>query len=169
MVLSSTFPTDSRVEKEAISLSENGHNVHIVSYSDGNSKKIENTQFGIVHRIEASNLLKNKLSALALILPFYFIFWKKHIKKLFNIYTYDAIHIHDLPLSKVGYYFKKKYGCKLICDQHEFYSNWIKETAHMNTLFGKLISRLSNWEDYEKKYLKLADLIITVAKPLELN
>ena len=66
-------------------------------------------------------------------------------------------------------YFKKKYNSKLICDQHEFYSNWIDKTAHMNTILGKIISRMSDWEKYERRYLNLADIVITVAKPLELN
>ncbi len=39
----------------------------------------------------------------------------------------------------------------------------------MNTRLGKLVSRFSDWEKYEKKYLELADLVITVAEPLEEN
>lgn len=169
MVLTSTFPPDSRVKKEAISLSENGHEVHLICYADVNSAKIEKTEYFTIHRINASSFFKNKISALALVLPIFFIQWKKQIKKLYNTYSFDAIHIHDLPLSKVGYYFKKKYDCKLVCDQHEFYSDWIKETAHMNTIPGKIISKFSNWKKYEAKYLRLANLVITVAKPLELN
>lgn len=169
MVLTGTFPTDSRVEKEAISLSENGHDVHIICYSAENTLSTEKTDYCTIHRVQFSSFFRNKLSALALLLPFFFLRWKNQIKKLYKTYSFDAVHIHDLPLSKVGYYFKKKYNCKLICDQHEFYSNWIKETAHMNTPLGKIISKLSNWEKYEEKYLNRADLVITVAKPLEEN
>lgn len=169
MVLTSTFPPDSRVEKEAISLSEDGHEVHILCYSEKKLSNTERYQHYTVHRRQFSMLYKNKLSALALIFPFFFLKWRKEIDKLNKTFDFHVIHIHDLPLSKVGYYFKKKYNKKLVCDQHEFYSNWIKDTAHMNTFFGKIVSRFSNWTKYEKKYLGLADLIITVAKPLELN
>ncbi len=169
MTLTSDFPTDSRVKKEAISLSENGNEVHLICYSNGKDLLFEKNRNLTIHRIKVSNFFRNKLSALALVLPFFFLIWKKHIKRLYNKYNFDVIHIHDLPLSKVGYYFKKNYGCKLVCDQHEFYSNWIKRTAHMNTVFGKIILHLSNWSNYEKKYLRLSDLIITVAEPLKEN
>lgn len=169
MVLTSYFPPDSRVEKEALSLSEKGHTVHIVSYKKNSQKAYEQTKNYIIHRITASNFFRKKLSATALIFPFYFNKWKRIIEKLNQEYNFDVLHIHDLPLSKVGYYFKKKYGCKLVCDQHEFYSNWIKRTAHMNTALGKIISNLSNWTKYENKYLNLSDLVIAVADPLREN
>jgi glycosyltransferase involved in cell wall biosynthesis len=169
MVLTGTFPSDSRVEKEATSLSKNGHDVHLLCYATENTPLLEKTNFCTIHRVYFHSFFRNKISALALVLPFFFLCWRNQIKKLHKTYSFDAIHIHDLPLSKVGYFFKKTYDCKLVCDQHEFYSNWIRETAHMNTTLGKIISRLSNWERYEEKYLKLADLVITVAKPLEEN
>ncbi|WP_372950513.1 glycosyltransferase [Mariniphaga sp.] len=169
MVLNSHFPPDSRVEKEAISLLEEGHEVHIICYLKHDQKNKEKFQSITIHRINCSDFFINKLSALALIYPYYFKKWKKEIEKIFIRHQFDAIHVHDLPLSKVGYYFKKKFGCKLICDQHEFYSDWIKRTAHMNTLTGKLVSKFSNWGKYEKKYLSLANLVITVAEPLRIN
>jgi len=169
MVLESDFPPDSRVEKEAISLFEQGHEIHIICYSNERLPEFELKDKFTIHRIKFSGFFRYKISVLALVLPFYFIKWRKAINRSYKKYLFDVIHVHDLPLSKVGYYFKKKYGCQLVCDQHEFYSNWIYETAHMNTLLGKIIARISNWKSYEKKYLNLADLIITVAKPLEEN
>jgi glycosyltransferase involved in cell wall biosynthesis len=169
MVLSSYFPPDSRVEKEVVSLAEDGHEVHILCYLKNGHSLFEDKKLYKIHRIKASGFFINKLSALALIFPNYFSKWKKSIQILHSKYKFDAMHIHDLPLSKVGYYFKKKYDCKLICDQHEFYSDWIIRTAHMNTLAGRITSFVSNWKSYEEKYLKIADLIITVAKPLEEN
>jgi glycosyltransferase involved in cell wall biosynthesis len=169
MVLTSYFPPDSRVEKEAISLVEEGHEVHVICYSKHNQNNTEEFQSFAIHRINCSDFFINKLSALALIYPYYFGKWKKEIEKIYLQYQIEAIHVHDLPLSKVGYYFKKKFGCKLICDQHEFYSDWIKKTAHMNTAIGKIVNKLSNWGKYEKKYLELADLVITVAEPLREN
>lgn len=169
MTLTSWFPPDSRVEKEAVSLSEAGHEVHILCYSNASQKEFEQTQHFTVHRFPCSDFFVNKLSALALIVPFYFNRWKKEIEKLYSRYSFDVIHVHDLPLSKVGYHFKEKYGCRLVCDQHEFYSDWIKKTAHMNTLQGKLTGLLSDWEKYERKYLTSADLVVTVSEPLREN
>jgi len=169
MVLDSYFPPDSRVEKEAISLSEAGNEVHIICYAKKDQPLVEKALNYTIHRFKVNNFIKNKLSATALILPFFFHIWKQQIKIIQKKEFFEAIHIHDLPLSKVGYYFKKKFECKLICDQHEFYSDWISQTAHMNTFIGKIVMLLSNWVKYEKKYLKAADLVITVSKSLEQN
>jgi glycosyltransferase involved in cell wall biosynthesis len=80
---------------------------------------------------------------------------------------FHFIHIHDLPLSKTGYQLARKYNLKLICDQHEYYSNWIVRTRHYNTELGKIIRKFSNWSKYERKYLQKADLVITVADSLK--
>jgi glycosyltransferase involved in cell wall biosynthesis len=66
----------------------------------------------------------------------------------------------------VGYDLSRKYKLKLVCDQHEFYSNWIVRTRHYNTGLGKLIRFLSNWDKYEDKYLRKADMVITVEESL---
>lgn len=169
MLLTSGFPPDSRVEKEAVSLAEEGHEVHLLCYLRTGQQELEQTPHFTIHRFRASAFFYNKLSALALIVPLYFNRWKQESEKLHNQYVFDAIHVHDLPLSSVGYYFKRHFGCKLILDQHEFYSDWIKNTAHMNTLQGKLTGFLSDWEGYERKYLSKADKIITVSEPLREN
>lgn len=57
----------------------------------------------------------------------------------------DVIHIHDLPLTNIGVKMKRKYEIKLVCDQHEYYSNLIVQTTHLNK----------------------ADLVITVEEPLQ--
>ena len=165
MLLNEEFPPDSRVQKEATSLISDGHIVTIACYT---RKKIatDETFHGIeIRRMSISNL-SYKLSAACLVVPIYFWFWESFISKIVAGNKPDVIHVHDLPLTKVGYYFKRKLGCKLICDQHEYYSDWIVHTAHMNTILGKLVKFLGNWKRYEKKYLKKADLVITVADPL---
>jgi len=165
MLLEREFPPDERVEKEISSLTENGHEVHIACFTRKGGKEFEQANQYYIFRKQISKFIY-KSSAACLIVPFYFWFWKKFIRQLFKRTIYDAIHIHDLPLTRPGIYFKKKYNCKLICDQHEYYSNWIVHTAHYNTFFGKVIKLLSNWKSYEKKFLKRADLIITVEEPL---
>ncbi len=166
MLLENEFPPDDRVEKEALSLINSGYEVHLACYSrNDNFLKEENYKGIYIHRQKISWLM-HKFSAAILILPFYFWFWGKFTRNLQKKFSYKAIHVHDLPLSKVGYYLKKKHKLKLICDQHEFYSNWIVYTAHYNTFLGKIVKLFSNWNSYEKKYLGKADLVITVEDPL---
>ncbi len=167
MVLDHEFPPDERVEKEALSLIQAGHEVHIATYSRSHAyKSIEKYKKIIIHRKYISPFIY-KSSAAILVLPFYFHYWKKYLADLLNLEHFDAIHIHDLPLCKLGYIFKKRYNLLMICDQHEYYSNWIVKTAHYNTISGKLIKLLSPWKSYEKKYLSKADAVITVEEPLK--
>lgn len=167
MILNMPFPTDERVEKEAVSLVKAGHEVHLLcaAYSDEPLneiyKDIKLTRFKINEKFN------KKFLAAYLALPFYKIVWGKQIEKFVIDNNLDALHIHDLPLSDIGVKMKKKYGIKLICDQHEYYSEWIHKTAHYNTFIGKIVSMLSDWRKYEEKNLKQADLVITVEKPLE--
>lgn len=166
MVLASEFPPDERVEKEAYSLSEVGHKITIACYTRTNKPLFEQNDYYTVRRKPMSVFIF-KSSAFQLLHPAYEKFWRKFIQDIYSLETFDAIHIHDLPLSRVGYYFKKKYGIKLVCDQHEYYSDWIVKTAHYNTFAGKIINAFSNWKAFEKKYLMRADTVITVEDPLK--
>jgi glycosyltransferase involved in cell wall biosynthesis len=165
MVLDAEFPSDERVEKEIESLKEAGFEVNIAVYTFLDRPFIENHNNYKIYRKKISKLLY-KSSAASLVIPFYFQFWYRFLNKILKSNNYDCIHIHDLPLSKIGYKLALKYNLKLICDQHEFYSNWIVRTKHYNTVSGKIIRRLSNWEKYEKIYLNKADMVITVAESL---
>lgn len=165
MLLERDFPPDERVEKEIASLIKQGFFIDIATYTFSNKAPVEKHNGYTIYRRDISKFYY-KLSAAALILPFYFNFWRKFIAELFKSTRYDVIHVHDLPLSKVAYEFKRKYGVKLIFDQHEFYSNWIIHTAHYNKGIGKVVKQFSNWARYEQKYLNKADLVITVEEPL---
>jgi glycosyltransferase involved in cell wall biosynthesis len=165
MLLEGEFPPDDRVEKEALSLIACGYQVSIACYTRKDRPAFENYKGIQLYRMPISKQTY-KLSAACLVLPVYFRIWRKFVAQLIEDERFDVIHVHDLPLASVGYYFKKKYKLKLVCDQHEFYSNWIIHTAHYNTPLGKVVKALSNWKSYEKRYLTLADLVITIEEPL---
>ena len=165
MLLEGEFPPDDRVEKEALSLMARGYQVSIACYTRKDRPTFENYKGIQLYRMPISKLTY-KLSAACLVLPVYFRIWRKFVSRLFQDQQFDEIHVHDLPLASVGYFFRKKYGLKLVCDQHEFYSNWIIHTAHYNTPIGKIVKTLSDWKSYEKKYLSRADLVITIEEPL---
>lgn len=164
MVLDKEFPPDERVEKEIHTLQENGFTVSVATCTFKKLPEEEDFNGYTIYRKRLSWLLY-KSSAAILLLPFYFRFWYSFIDEILNKGHYDIIHIHDLPLSKTGYQLAKKYHLKLVCDQHEFYSNWIIRTRHYNTLPGYVL-RLSPWKKYERYYLTRADLVITVEDSL---
>lgn len=166
MLLENEFPPDERVEKEIDTLKGMGHEIHLACYTMANRLASEEREGLIIHRMRLTKLMF-KLSALILIIPIYKNKWYRFVHKLYKSFNYDVIHIHDLPLSMVGLKLKSKYGFQVVCDQHELYSNWIIDTAHYNTLAGKIVKSLSNWGKFENKALHLADAILTVEEPLK--
>lgn len=166
MLLENEFPSDERVEKEIDTLKGLGHEIHLACYTRENRPAREEREGLIIHRMRLTKLMF-KLSALILIIPIYKNKWYRFVQKLYKSFNYKVIHIHDLPLSMVGLKLKSKYGLQLVCDQHELYSNWIIDTAHYNTLAGKIVKSLSNWEKFENKALHLADAVLTVEEPLK--
>ncbi len=166
MVLEAEFPPDERVEKETKSLIQAGYSVSIAVYT---RKGLESKQIMdnyTIYRKVISPLLY-KSSAAILLHPFYFRFWYRFLDSILSADKYDVIHMHDLPLAKVGYRLSVKHHLKLVCDQHEFYSNWIVRTRHYNTFPGKIIRALSAWKKYERRYLGKTDLVITVEDALK--
>ena len=167
MVLERQFPFDERVEKEALSLIENGHTVYIISFNY--DKLPADEQYKGIHivRFSISRKAYNKLSPLHRLQPFYKWIWIVNIKRFLKKHKIDAMHIHDLPLANVGYYFKKRIGCELVLDQHELWSETVKHYRHYNTFVGKIVRGLSCWGVYEKRQFKRADKIITVEEPIK--
>jgi glycosyltransferase involved in cell wall biosynthesis len=165
MLLERDFPQDERVEKEIVSLLEAGHEVRIATYSFSQRPFEEASQGYTIYRRQISSLMY-KLGAAILVLPFYFKFWRKYINKIYGQWKFEALHIHDLPLARLGVEYKRKYKTLFIADQHELYSSWIVQTGHYNTFTGKVVKSLSNWINYESRCLKKADLVCTVEEPL---
>ena len=161
MVLESEFPPDVRVENEMLALSEAGHEVHLVCSTRKNRPQIELSGKAVIHRKTITSFIY-KSSVGCLKFPFYFNFWRSFIFKLCANEKFDAIHIHDLPLSKVGVEIKRRFNIPLIIDLHENWPALIKTAPHTQTFLGKLLSSNKQWIEYERKTLPEADKIITV-------
>jgi len=161
MVLESDFPPDVRVENEILALSEAGYEIHLACSTRKNRASKESWGKAVIHR-KAMSAFIFKSSVGCLKFPFYFNFWRKFIFGLFNEEKFDAIHIHDLPLSRIGADVKRKFNALLIIDLHENWPALIKTAAHTQTLAGKLLSSNRQWINYEKTILPEADLVVTI-------
>ena len=75
MLLDEEFPPDSRVEKEAISLIEEGFDVSIACYTRKGLPAYQQYKGIHVWRMPISKFMY-KMSAACLILPFYFMKWR---------------------------------------------------------------------------------------------
>ena len=166
MVLDREFPPDIRVEKEASSLTKNGHEVCIACFTKEKKQASEKINGYRVIRKPIMEL-RHKTSVGALKFPFYFNFWRAFLKSIFEEEQYDVIHIHDLPLAKIGYEMKIQYKIKLVLDLHENWPAHLKITKHTNTFLGKILSSNKQWELYETEMAKKADIIIAVVEEMK--
>ncbi len=161
MVLDHEFPPDIRVENEIEALIEAGHEVHIACYTM-KGKQIRDTHLkATVHRRTISKLIY-KSSVACLKFPYYFNFWRAFLTQLFEENKFEAIHIHDLPLAKLGSEMASKYAASFTLDLHENWPALLRMAPHTQTILGKLLSSNKQWEKYELTYCKKADHIIVV-------
>jgi len=161
MVLDHVFPPDTRVENEIMALSNAGNEVHIACFAQEGKAMLEKTDNCTIHRFKISKFIY-KSSVGVLKFPFYFSFWRRIVEDLFQKYHFEAIHIHDLPLAKIGFEIKMKYNAKFILDLHENWPVLLQLSQHTNTFLGKLLSSNKQWIDYETDMCKKADIIIVV-------
>lgn len=154
MILDSSFPPDPRVENEALSLIQAGHEVFLFSL-DLSRCSVKETYNGIhVVRYPAGRLLY-KLSALAYTFPFYK--WKVsamliHFIKASNV---DVLHVHDMVIAEAVFYANRHFKLPVVLDYHENRPEIMKQYKHVNTFTGKLLINLKKWS---AKYYALATL-----------
>lgn len=162
MVLEGEFPPDVRVENEASFLISKGYSVSLLCTSrEKNFIPKEEIHKIKVYRVYQSKFIY-KMGALALLLPFYFLFWRKHINRFLKKHSVDVIHLHDLPLIKVVNKISNNSGVPYVADFHENRPEIMKFYPHTQSITGKLLISNDSWQRYQKKYSKLAQKLILV-------
>lgn len=166
MVLDREFPPDIRVENEAGTLSKAGHQVSIACYTrEGRSGQERIRDWTVFRRPISKFTYKSSVGALRF--PFYFTFWRKFLKDVLEKGSFDAIHIHDLPLARVGYELSQIYGMKFVLDLHENWPYLLETSDYANTFAGKLLSSHRQWRSYEGKMVRKADRVLTVVEEMK--
>lgn len=161
MLLEEEFPPDIRVENEINTLLKNGHEIKLVCTTRKGLPKIEEKGKLSIYRLPLSKLLF-KLRAFAIDLPIYYNFWYKNLNKIINWDQVDAIHVHDLPLAKVGCKLSLRHRLKYVLDLHENRPDIMKYYNYTNTFPGNILISLKKWERYQKKITPKADRLILI-------
>lgn len=167
MLLHSEFPPDIRVENEADSLLRDGHEVHLLCYNYSHRLPVEVIKGMQIHRFDIQQHIAKKSLGFLNQFPLFQWIWLFQIKKLLSQFPFDAIHIHDLPLCCAIHPLRKIFKGKIIADMHENYPYLVASQPYMNTLFAKVFLSRKAWFRKEKKWLKQADSIITVADEMK--
>lgn len=167
MVLEKEFPPDNRVKKEAHALMEAGHKVAIACPTRKNEALRETIEDIDIIRKPISNFYYKKVSVSALKLPFYFNYWRKFLKETLWGSDYDVLHIHDLPLARIGHEMAQRFKMKWVLDLHENWPAHLRHARHINTILGKMLSSNRQWINYEKEFIRKADGVIAVVDEMK--
>jgi glycosyltransferase involved in cell wall biosynthesis len=163
MLLESKFPPDIRVENEVLSLLESGHEVTIVCKDNDRGLFFwgtGNKQARVISK-KMPELIRKSFIAHPW-LGLYESFWRKHV---FNILQdFDVIHVHDLPLARLGYEISRLMKIPFVLDLHENYPALLREATHTKKLLGRLLHSDKAWRRFERDYIMTADRIITICE-----
>lgn len=163
MILDKTFPPDPRVENEAISLIENGHEVFLfcLKYNEENEEEL-------IKEIHVKRYLSNriiyKLSALVYTVPFYTQIMTKKIHHFLVTNKIEAIHIHDIQIAAAVFKANKKLKLPTVLDLHDNMPEVIKLYPHLQKFPGKQLISTKKWKQKEEEFIQKATKVITVSQ-----
>ncbi|MDC9722556.1 MAG: glycosyltransferase, partial [Urechidicola sp.] len=163
MILDLPFPPDPRVENEAVSLINAGHDVFLFCLTY--DKNEGNT---IINRIQVKRYLSNKvvykLSALAYTFPFYTKIMCSKINHFLVDNKIEGIHIHDIQIADAVFKANKKLSLPTVLDLHENRPEIMKYYQHLQKFPGKQLISTKKWKQKEEHFIKQADRVVVVTK-----
>ena len=162
MILDASFPPDPRVENEAVSLVNAGHEVFLFCLKYDQEKKSENRN-GIQIKRFKSNKFEYKLSALAYTIPLYTFLMKKKIHQFISENNIEALHIHDIRIAAAVFKANKKHKLPVVLDLHDNMPEVMKLYPHLQKFPGKYIISPKKWKVKEEEFIARATKIISVS------
>jgi glycosyltransferase involved in cell wall biosynthesis len=162
MILDAPFPPDPRVENEAVSLINAGHQVFLfcLKYQDEKTSEIIN---GIQVKRYHSNKLDYKLSALAYTVPLYTFLMKIKIHQFIKDTKVETLHIHDIRIAQAVFNANKKHNLPVVLDLHDNMPEVMKLYPHLQKFPGKYIISPKRWKLKEEEFIIKADKVISVS------
>lgn len=163
MILDTSFPPDPRVENEALSLAQAGHEVYLFSLDFRQQSATEEYKGIHIVRYQASQLV-HKLSALTYTFPFYR--WKVSPLIIHFIRTYriDVLHVHDMVIAEAVFKANQSFRLPVVLDYHENRPEIMKQYRHVNTVSGKLLIDLDKWSAMYYKLAGRAQRVVVVTE-----
>jgi glycosyltransferase involved in cell wall biosynthesis len=162
MILDAPFPPDPRVENEAVSLLENGHEVFLFCLKYAN-EKASDTINGIQVKRYSSNTFEYKLSALAYTIPLYSVIMQKKIAKFIKETNIEVLHIHDMRIAGAVYKVNVNLNLPVVLDLHDNMPEVMKLYPHLQKFPGKYLISPKKWKQKEEEFIKKANKVIAVS------
>lgn len=164
MILDNEYLTDARVPNEARYLVRNGHEVFVLCINFDNRSYFETVDGVHVVRFDMKRRSKNRLFGVVNLFPLYNWIWAVKIKHFIVKYKIEALHAHDLYMSKPVYMANLKFNLPITLDLHENYPAAITGYTWANKFPHKILVLPSRWKKKEKRYLLYANNIVVLSE-----
>ena len=164
VIVDNEFNHDARVRNECKILVQAGHEVSVLCFNFGKYPPVEKVDHANVHRISINHKLRNILFAFNNSIELYNLFWSANIKKFIQKYNLQALHVHDLYMSKAAHYATKNTTISFTLDLHENYPAAVKGYQWMYQFPYTYLIRPQKWEGLEKKYLEYPKNIVVLSE-----
>jgi putative glycosyltransferase len=165
IILDKEITKDQRVLNEIEILEKHGHQIFVLCldlYNLGQTCKIGKNIS--VTRFKMSNRQREILFGIVNRFPLYNWIWQKHIRKFIKDTGVEALHTHDLYMSKPVYMANKKYHLPIILDLHENFPAAIQSYTWATRFPKSLLVAPKLWSKKEKRYLQYADHIVVLCE-----
>ena len=164
MILDNTFPPDPRVENEAISLINAGHEVILYCFSfDKNQVQSERIKGIQVERHFIAPFIF-KFSALAYTLSLYHRYLRKSLSAFIRKHAVEALHIHDMQVARAVFEVNQQFKLPVVLDLHENRPEIMKHYTHVQDFPGRWLINPERWKKYEFQFIARADATIVVTE-----
>ncbi len=161
MILDAPFPTDYRVEKEARTLANAGHQVVLFCLNTGREKEEEEYKGFRIARYP-TNVLEYKLSALAYTVPFYHWMMAQKLRGFITTHQPDVLHVHDMVIARAAFDVARMEMIPVVLDLHENRPEIMKEYRHVNRFPGKVLINLRKWQREQDRLIGEAHKVVVV-------
>jgi glycosyltransferase involved in cell wall biosynthesis len=171
MVLDKKYPSDIRVNKEARSLLEAGHQVHLLAFAGnhGNASHEEEVDGIMIRRVTIHAwraVFTRLLTNFKLLLPSIERRFGEQIREFVLDRGIDVLHVHDLPMLGVTLSVASKLNIPVVADLHENMPAAFVAYRLDYRLSRKLIDYITAnyhvWRWVEAKWLKKCARVIVV-------
>ena len=165
MILCKPYPPDIRVEKEARTLIEAGHDLFVLAERKDGELKNETVLGTTVNRYYPPRPFRRRLDWIRFNTSFKSAFWESRIRRFVKRNDIDIIHTHDLPLVGTAVKVAIDFDLPIIADLHENYPEaqqlWSEKSRNPLVWFTNNRKR---WENYERNILPHTNEVISVVK-----
>ena len=164
VLLDRFFPPDIRVEKEARTLLKANHEVFLLSLDKEGVPSEELVEgIRVIRRSPPQGLPlpKRAWGYFWFQISSVDSFWVQTLTEIVRQYQIEALHIHDLPMVKMGLQVARKFDIPLTADLHENMPEAIRGRRRSGWQ-GRLGNPVWRWKRLERLCVQRADRVITV-------